>query len=150
MKFPTSLAVAALVAMGLSGCGASRFFDRDKVVATPSACTPQRMDIYFADGQATLTPPALQALSLMSTQLQNCGIKSVQVTGLSDARGAPEANLTLAQRRANAVAEAMASLGWPTPVFEVQAGGEAGASVSSAVQEPLRRRTEVLIDAGPR
>lgn len=143
-----SLAVVGLAAAAtaLAGCGSTPSpFKRNpaRLVAAPTTCTPKRFDVYFAENQATLTPPALQALSLVSTQLQPCGIRSVRVTGLADARGTPAANQSLAERRANAVTEAMASLGWPTPVFEVQAG-------TSTEAEVLQRRTEIIIDAGPR
>lgn len=138
-----SLIVAALA---LAACGsAPNPFRRDpaRLVAAPTTCSPKRFDVYFAENQTTLTPPALQALSLVSSQLQPCAIRSVQVTGLADARGGTDANQTLAQGRAAAVTEALASLGWPTPMFDVQSG-------TSAEAEAMQRRTEIIVDAAPR
>ena len=87
---------------------------------------------------------------MTATHLQGCDIQRVQVIGLADASGAASLNQTLSQRRATAVAEALAAAGWPTPVFEVAAAGGQGANVAPGVAEPLRRRTEVTVTAAPR
>jgi len=87
---------------------------------------------------------------MTAAQLQGCEIRKVQVVGLSDARGGAEANQSLSERRAVAVAEALTAAGWPAPVFDVDAVGDEGAVADSGVREPMRRRTEVLIDAAPR
>ena len=47
-------------------------------------------------------------------------------------------------------AEALTTAGWPAPAFEVEAVGDEGAVTDAGVREPMRRRTEVLIDAVPR
>ena len=142
--------VAAVVAAGLSGCeGARRFWDRDQLVTEPQACAPKRFEVYFADSEARLTPAAREAIGMTAAQLQGCDITRVQVIGLADARGGAAANLTLSQRRAQAVAEALTGAGWPAPAFDVEAAGDAGAT-TGGVNEPLRRRTEVLVEASPR
>jgi len=138
------------VAVGLSGCGVTRFMDRSAVVTEPSPCIAKRFEVYFADSEARLTEPARQAIGMAAAQLQGCDIRKVEVMGLADARGGATANLNLSERRAQAVAEALTAAGWPAPVFEVGAAGEAGATTDSGVREPMRRRTEVLIDAVPR
>jgi outer membrane protein OmpA-like peptidoglycan-associated protein len=142
------LAAAAL----LSGCETAKglFHDRSQVVAAPATCAPRRFEIYFADSEARLTEPARQAIGLTATQLQGCQIKSVKVLGLADARGGAEANQSLSERRATAVAEALAAAGWPSPAFEVGAAGDEGAVAAPGVREPLRRRTEVVVDAAPK
>ena len=143
-------AAAAVVAVGLAGCESTRrFWDRDQLVAQPETCAPKRFEVYFADSEATLTPAARQAIGMTAAQLQGCDIQKVQVIGLSDARGGAQANLTLSGRRARAVADALVGAGWPTPVFEVDAAGETGAT-TGGINEPLRRRTEVLVEAAPR
>lgn len=144
----------AIAGAGLlvSGCETARgmFHDRSQVVAAPATCAPKRFEIYFADSEARLTEPARQAIGLTATQLQGCAIKSVKVLGLADARGGAEANQSLSERRATAVAEALAAAGWPAPAFEVGAAGDEGAVAAPGVREPLRRRTEVVVDASPR
>jgi len=145
------IGIAALtVAVGVSGCGVPRFMDRSAVVAEPSACTAKRFEVYFADSQARLTEPARQAIGMAAAQLQGCDIRNVQVLGLSDARGGATANLSLSERRAQAVAEALTAAGWPAPVFDVSAVGDEGAVTDSGAREPMRRRTEVLVQAVPR
>ena len=55
------MVIAGTAALVLAGCGSSNpFRDRSDLVATPSACTAKRFDIYFGEGQAQLTDPALQ------------------------------------------------------------------------------------------
>ena len=137
-------------AVGLSGCALTGLMDRGAVVTEPSACTAKRFEVYFADSEARLTEPARQAIGMAAAQLQGCEIRKVQVLGLADARGGATANLDLSQRRAQAVAEALTAAGWPAPAFDLEAAGDAGAVTDAGVREPMRRRTEVLIDAVPR
>ncbi|MEQ7153933.1 OmpA family protein [Brevundimonas aurifodinae] len=140
---------AGLLAVGLAGCS-SMGMDRDDLVATPDACGPKRFDVYFAENEAGLTDAARTAIASTTTQLQGCEIRSVRVLGLADATGAAAANQTLSERRALAVVEALAAQGWPAPAFEVGAAGDAGAITPGGVEEPLRRRAEVLVTATPR
>ena len=143
-------AAAACGAMTLAGCGSAMFGGAKPLVVAPSACQTQKFDIYFADSEAGLTPSARQTISLTATALQTCAIRSVKVTGLADARGGAAANLSLSQRRAEAVATALSANGWPAPVFDVEAAGDQGATGAGGVAEPLRRRTEVVVEAVPK
>lgn len=140
-------------AMGLlllGGCTASPFVDRTDLVAPSTACASRTFDVYFAESAATLTQPARQAIDLMARQMAACEITHVTVIGLASATGTPETNLTLSQRRAQTVAQAFEAKGWPVPAFEIEAAGDAGATNPDGTQEPLRRRTQVLIQARPR
>lgn len=143
-------AAGLILAGGLAGCATGNpFKERDQLVATPATCVAKRFEIYFADGQAGLTAPASQAIQLTADQLKGCDIRSVKVLGLADARGGAEANQSLSERRAVAVAQALAGAGLPAPAFDVTAEGDAGATTETGLREPLRRRTEVLVDAAP-
>jgi peptidoglycan-associated lipoprotein len=136
---------------GLAGCSTSALFkDKTVVIATPARCAPIQFEIYFADSEAGLTEPARQTIGLNAARLQTCTIKSVRVVGLADARGGAAANQTLSERRAEAVAQALTGAGWPTPVFDVSAEGDSGAVTDQGVREPLRRRTEVFVEAVPK
>lgn len=141
--------LAVLGGAALAGCGTMGGAPAP-LVAQPSACGTQRFDIYFADSQAGLTPSARQAISLTATALQDCEIRSVRVMGLSDARGGAAANMSLSEHRAQAVVEALEAAGWPAPAFDVEAAGDAGATGAGGVVEPLRRRTEVVVEAAPK
>lgn len=144
--------VGGLVAVGLTaaGCNLAPTMSRSEIVAEPSACTTKRFEVYFAEGEARLTDVARQAIGLTATQLQGCRIDKVQVIGLADASGGHSANQTLSERRAIAVVEAFEAAGWPAPVFDVDGVGDQGAAMPGGVNEPMRRRTEVLVEASPR
>lgn len=148
MKISTILVGTAALA-ALAGCSSMGASGRDALVANPSACAAKRFDIYFQESQATLTEAARTAIGLTATQLQGCRIQSVKVLGLASATGSTDTNLVLSEQRAVAVAEALESHGWPAPAFELAAAGDAGAVTPSGAVEPLRRRTEVLIEATP-
>lgn len=147
MKNMTRLWAAGL-ALGLSAC-AGGFPNRDTLVTRPDACATQRFDIYFSENADTLTDSARTAIALTATQLQGCRIRSVKVLGLADATGTVADNQALSERRAVVVAEALSAAGWPAPAFELTAAGDAGAMPAPGVEEPLRRRTEVVVEASP-
>lgn len=145
------LIIIASAAAVLAGCGwTPGMRDRSELVAEPSPCTDKRFEVYFAENEARLTTAALQAIGLTATQLQGCEIKRVQVVGLASASGDVASNLSLSERRATAVAEALVAAGWPTPAFELGAVGDAGATTTAGTNEPMRRRTEVVVEAAPR
>ena len=145
------LTFALGAALAVAGCALTPGVrDRSDVVVEPNACTPQRFDVYFRDGEAGLTDAARHAIALTATQLQDCEIRKVNVIGLTDARGGPTANLDLSERRALAVTEALEAAGWPAPVFSLIVAGESGSVTADGASEPMRRRTEVLVDAAPR
>ena len=147
------VSVVVLLTAGLvvAGCAAtSGYKKRSDLVSDPSACADKRFEVYFDQDQARLTTAAREAISLTATQLQGCDVTKVQVLGLADARsGTAAANQSLSERRARSVAEALAAAGLPAPAFEVAAAGAEGALVNG-VNDPLRRRTEVVIEAQPR
>lgn len=141
--------ILAVGALAVAGC-ASTPWERSDLVTEPGVCAPQRFEVYFRDSEAGLTEAARQAIGLTATQLQACDIRKVTVIGLADARGGPDANLDLSQRRALAVAEALEAAGWPSPAFTLVGAGDAGSTTAAGANEPMRRRTEVLVEAAPR
>lgn len=143
--------VGGLIAVGLTaaGCNLAPTLNRSDVVAEASGCTEKRFEVYFADGEARLTDVARQAIGLTATQLQGCRIDKVRVIGLADATGGATANQSLSERRAVSVAEALRAAGWPAPAFDVEGVGDQGAAMPGGVNEPMRRRTEVLVEASP-
>ena len=123
---------------------------RTDLVVGESVCTSGRFDVYFVENQARLTDAATLLLNTAAEKARECRVQRVRVVGLADATGTPEANLNLSQRRARAVAEALARAGMPAPAFELNAVGDAGAVTPSGADEVLRRRAEVIIEAAPR
>ena len=143
--------VAAATALAVSGCGTGAMFgERSELIYEPSGCVEQRLDIYFDEGQARMTQPAQQMIAMTGERLQGCRIEGVDVIGLASSTGDSASNLTLSERRARAVADALADAGWPSPEFTLSAGGDTGATTDSGLAEPLRRRTVVVVHARPR
>lgn len=147
MKF-TPVVILLSAAAALASCAPSGAYKtRADLVSDPAACGERRFEVYFDPDQARLTDAARQAISLAAVSLQGCQINHVKVLGLADARsGTAVANQSISERRAQAVAEALASAGLPAPAFEIEGAGDAGALIGG-VNDPLRRRTEVLIEA---
>ena len=143
--------VGGLTLALLTGCSApGAYRTRGDLVSNPAACAAKRFEVYFDQDQARLTTAARQAIGLTAAQLQGCDVTRVQVLGLADARtGTAASNQSLSERRARSVAEALAGVGLPAPAFEIAAAGAEGAVVNG-VNDPLRRRTEVVIEARPR
>ena len=142
-----AVAASGLILALLAGCTTPGLYKkRSDLVSNPAACAAKRFEVYFDQDQARLTSAAREAISLTATQLQGCDVTKVQVLGLADARsGTAAANQTISEQRARAVAEALAGAGLPAPAFDIEAAGAQGAVVGG-VNDPLRRRTEVLIE----
>lgn len=146
-----SVGVAASFGLlGLAACGGSEgYAERGALVAEPGVCVERKFEVYFQEGQARLTEPAREIIGMTAGQLSGCDIRRVRVTGLASATGSASANQTLSEQRAAAVTEAFEAAGWPAPAFETEAFGAEGATTSDGRAEPLRRRTEVWVDAAP-
>lgn len=152
MRHRTIISVALGAGLLAAACApVSPFRSRDQLVRDPTHCAAQRFEVYFADSQARLTDAAREAIDLNAARLQGCEVRRVRVLGLADARtGTPATNLTLSEQRARTVAEALLAAGLPRPVFEVGAAGADGAVATGGALEPMRRRTEILIEAARR
>ena len=152
MKFAKGAAgrigLAALTVAGMAACAPTA--KRTDLVVGESICASGRFDVYFVENQARLTDAATLLLNTAAEKARDCRIQRVRVIGLADATGAPDVNLSLSQRRARAVADALARAGMPAPAFELNAVGDAGAVTPSGADELLRRRAEVIIEAAPR
>ncbi|WP_313454385.1 OmpA family protein [Brevundimonas sp.] len=138
------------VAIGLAVVGCAQTPKRSSLVVGESGCQSGRFDVYFVENQARLTDAAQLLLNTAAEKARQCRVAKVRVLGLADATGASEANMTLSQQRARAVAQALTRAGMPAPVFEVAAAGDAGAVTPSGQDELLRRRTEVIVEVAPR
>lgn len=88
-------------------------------------------DISFPFDEATLTADARQRLGAFAARLRKSGVKAlrVSVVGYSDRIGLEEYNLTLSQKRAESVRQALSGLGIPPSRIEARGVGETLASV---------------------
>ena len=145
------LCVVAAAGLAVSACGTGAMFgERSELIYEPSGCVEQRLDIYFDEGEARIARPAQEMIAMTGERLQGCRIEGVDVIGLASSTGDSASNLTLSERRARAVADALADAGWPSPEFTLSAGGDTGATTDGGLAEPLRRRTVVVVHARPR
>lgn len=141
---------AAALALAAAGCATLGIRDRSELVAEPQVCANTTVPVYFRESEAGLTGEAAELIRTTARALGGCDIRRVRVLGLASATGGEQRNLTLSERRAQVVAQALAEAGWPVPSFELFAAGEAGAVTEAGEREPIRRRVEVIVEAEPR
>ena len=138
---------AALAAIGISialaGCAVTR--DRDDVVAPASACQTSTTSIYFEPDSHVITAEGRAVIAQAAAEARNCSISHIEIVGLADAVGAPDANQQLSERRAEAVTSALVAAGLPTTDLRVAAAGQAGSVTADGEARPLRRRTDIIL-----
>jgi outer membrane protein OmpA-like peptidoglycan-associated protein len=140
MNTISKLTIVGAAALMLSGCGTLSSFRR---AAVPNVCQDLTVSIYFKRDSAVVTREAQAVLKGAGDMTRGCVLGQVDVTGLADAVGDPDANLALSKKRADAVRNAVARLGFSAVNFSVGAVGEQGAVTAAGDARPLRRRTDV-------
>jgi len=138
------VAAVAAMAAGLAAC-ATIDRARERFVRIPNRCADQTVQIYFEPGAAELTDEGRAVIRQAAEEARGCTVGSVEVTGLSDAAGATDANLELSKRRAQSVTAALAAAGLPAAEFRVAAAGETGSATPDGRATPLRRRADVVL-----
>lgn len=101
--------------------------------------------VYFDTSSAALKDSDQAALNEVAGFISQYPIATVVITGYADTQGSLEANRALAQRRAQAVAQALRGLGGPIAgsVSVVAVGEPEGAADSEA--NPDNRRVDILV-----
>lgn len=138
----TIVATAALAA--LAGCTTLENA-RDAIVRPASACVDQTVQVYFEPDSAEVTDEGRAVIRQAAEQARGCTVRRIDVVGLADATGAPDANLELSGRRASAVTAALSASGLPTAQVHMAAAGQAGAVTADGAAAPLRRRADVIL-----
>lgn len=139
----TGLLVTALGGALLAGCHTAPARKPAPVIVAPSVCADFTVSIYFEPRSAAVTAEARSVIDLALRQSRGCRVTGVQVLGLADAPGDPDANLALSKARAASVAKVLAHRGLTTVEFQLAAAGDAGAQTRSGEARPLRRRADV-------
>ena len=114
----------------------------------PQACPSQLPGMVFFDwDSAELPADARQTVQFVATNAPRCNWRSITVTGHADKSGSNEYNMALSQRRAEAVAGIMASMGVPSASISTAARGEEQPRVPTAdgVREAQNRRVEITV-----
>ncbi|MGJ9418805.1 OmpA family protein [Massilia sp. CMS3.1] len=107
-------------------------------------------DVLFATNEANLTPNGMSTLRKLGDVMAQNPERTVLVEGFTDSTGSSSYNQDLSQRRANAVATAMGSMGVARERVAMKAYGEAFpvAGNDTATNRQLNRRVEVVLSNG--
>jgi outer membrane protein OmpA-like peptidoglycan-associated protein len=137
------LGFVAAVSLGLAACNTVHMPGGPKPAGVANLCEDFTVSIYFDQGTYRMTREGKAVLDSAAGRARGCTIGVVQVTGLADAVGAPDANLQLSERRAASVTQALNRLGFKD--VRVAADGETGAQTMNGADRPLRRRADVVV-----
>jgi OmpA-OmpF porin, OOP family len=113
----------------------------------PPPPPPQKVFLVFFDwDRYNITPEGQQIIALAAQQYKAGGSVRLQVTGYTDLSGSAGYNQRLSERRANAVANALAALGVARSDMVVTGRGMNDPRVPTApgVREPQNRRVEIV------
>ncbi|MEX5744198.1 OmpA family protein [Massilia sp. X63] len=104
-------------------------------------------DVLFATNQASLTPNGMSTLRKLADVMAQNPNRTVLVEGFTDSTGSSSYNQELSQRRAEAVASALGSMGVPRDRIAMKAYGEAFpvAPNDTASNRQLNRRVEIVL-----
>jgi outer membrane protein OmpA-like peptidoglycan-associated protein len=114
------------------------------------ACEDRTVQVYFETDSAEVTQEGKAVLAQAAAVPRRCQVDRVEVLGLADAAGDPQANLELSKRRAQAVTTALAGAGLPAGEFAVAAAGQADAVTDDGANRPVRRRADIVLRLSPR
>jgi hypothetical protein len=103
--------------------------------------------VTFATDRATLSPQAMASIRQVAANYKASPGSTVTLTGHADTVGAPDYNMALAQRRTDAVRNALVSEGVPASAITTSAQGEASLPVQTAdnVNEERNRSVDIAV-----
>lgn len=103
--------------------------------------------IFFDTGKATLKAGAKNTLAKIADQLKGDGDVRISIEGHTDSVGSDEKNMTLSEKRANAVRDYLVNTGLPADRVSASGKGEADpvASNKTAAGRLQNRRVELVI-----
>jgi len=104
-------------------------------------------DVLFETGRAEIKPAAQNAIGKLANYLKEHADRRVLIEGFTDSTGSDASNMTLSQRRSQAVAEALRAQGVDPTRIATRGYGEQYpvASNSSTSDRAMNRRVEVYI-----
>ncbi len=145
-----STMLAGLLAAGALGLGACGTMGERGLVRSTPTCQDFTVSIYFERDSSALTRPARAIINSAASRVRGCQVNAVEVLGLADAVGDPQANLELSGRRTATVTQALEQRGLRGATFRTGAAGEAGAETRAGEIRPLRRRVDITLRVGNR
>ncbi|MBC7770593.1 MAG: OmpA family protein [Phycisphaerales bacterium] len=140
-----TLMLACVGAAVLGGCAATQ---QAAAPFDPATCYQRDFNIYFAGRSTELTDDAQRVIDGMGEAVRGCYIREVRVIGETDEAGNAVTNDEISERRAQVIAEYLASrVGWPRSRMVVAAAGERGAVTEEGLNVPVRRRARIIVEA---
>jgi OOP family OmpA-OmpF porin len=113
-----------------------------------AACSQQVPGMVFFDfDSASLPADARQTVEFVARNSGPCNWRNIGVVGHADRSGSNEYNVGLSQRRAQAVADLLTSMGVARASIQINARGEEQPRVPTAdgVREAQNRRVEMTV-----
>jgi len=104
--------------------------------------------VLFASNESTLLPAAQDRLNKVADALLVSKEKHLIIEGFTDSQGSAESNISLSQRRADAVRSYLISRGYPSDLINTQGIGEERpvADNNSAEGRANNRRVEIVVE----
>lgn len=121
---------------------------RQAAAPPPPACPQQNPGMVFFEFDSSALPTdARQTVEFVARNAGPCNWRNFNVIGHADRSGSDAYNVGLSQRRAEAVAELLASMGVARASITTAARGEEQPRVPTAdgVREPQNRRVEITV-----
>jgi outer membrane protein OmpA-like peptidoglycan-associated protein len=144
-----SLIVAAL-ALALAACATAEESGPSAAPFDPANCYTREFDIYFPGQTTALSRASRRIMDGMGEDVRGCHIASVRVIGATDEQGGAVSNDEISERRAQVIAEYLATrIGWPRSRMTIAAAGERGAVTEEGLAVPMRRRAHIVVEATP-
>jgi outer membrane protein OmpA-like peptidoglycan-associated protein len=134
-----------MAALALALCACTTMTPRREIVRGPTACGDRTVQVYFEPQSSDLTKEGRDVIAAAAQAARSCRVAGVEVVGLTDAQGAPEANLELSKKRAASVAAELRADGLPAAEFKVAAAGQTGAVTADGKAAPMRRRADIVL-----
>ena len=114
------------------------------------AMAPSQMPpatVYFGTDRSTLSPESTATIQQVAANYKTTANATVTLTGHADTVGAPDYNMALAQRRTDAVRNALVGEGVPAAAITTTGQGEASLPVQTAdnVDEERNRSVDIAV-----
>jgi len=107
--------------------------------------------VFFGWDSAELTPEARSVVQAAAQSARESRVTRIELTGHADRSGSDAYNMSLSQRRADAVKAELVRLGLAANQIGTAARGESQPLVPPAdgVREPQNRRVQIVFPTGP-
>ena len=139
--------VATLVLSMAAGCAEQASPPPQAAVASGPDLAGAWYQIYFDTNSPAINARGQMIVKTVADLVANAGPTRVTVIGKTDRVGAPPANMALAQRRADAVRDALIAAGVPAARIDTSWTGEGKQQVTTSdeVAEPRNRVVDITV-----